>query len=81
MIVRSVERRRPAMSVYVHYKVPLVAEVEVETGEVLSVHLDDESIDGPLRATAGGVELSPSERERAMRIAESASWPGWQAGR
>lgn len=68
------------MSVHVHYKVPLVAEVEVETGEVLSVHLDDESIEGPLMATADGAEPSPSERERAMRIAESAMWPGWQSG-
>ena len=68
------------MSVYVHYKVPLLAEVEMLTGEVISVHLDDESIEGPLRATADGAELSPSQREGAMRIAESSMWPGWQAG-
>lgn len=68
------------MSVHVHYKVPLIAEVEVETGEVLSVHLDDEAIEGPLDATADGAELSRSERDRAMHIAESSIWPGWQAG-
>lgn len=68
------------MSFYVHYKVPLVAEVEVETGEVLSVHLDDEAVEGPLGATADGRELSESEREQAVRVAESAQWPGWQAG-
>lgn len=68
------------MSIYVHYKVPLVAEVEVETGEVLSVHLDDEAIEGPLGATADGRELSATEQQRALRVAESALWPGWQAG-
>ena len=68
------------MPVYVHYRVPLVAELDIEAGEVLSVHLDDESIDGPLRATADGAELSLTEEERAMRIAETALWPGWQAG-
>lgn len=52
------------MSIYVHYKVPLVAEVAVETGEVISVHLDDEAIEGPLKATADGVELPPAHRER-----------------
>lgn len=68
------------MSIYVHYKVPLVVEVEVESGEVLSVHLDDEAVEGPLGATADGHELSASEREQALRVAESALWPGWQAG-
>lgn len=68
------------MSIHVHYKVPLIAEVEVETGEVLSVHLDDEHVEGPLGATADGHELSATEREAALRVAELALWPGWQAG-
>lgn len=68
------------MAVYVHYKVPLVAEVEVETGEVLSVHLDDEAIEGPLEVTADGGEPPDSIRQRALGIAESAMWPGWEAG-
>lgn len=68
------------MSIYVHYKVPLVAEIEVETGEVVSVHLDDEHVEGPLRATMDGHELSASEREAAFRVAELTQWPGWQAG-
>lgn len=68
------------MAVYVRYKVPLVAEVEVETGEVLSVHLDDEAIEGPLEVTIDGGELSGAIRQRALRIAESSMWPGWEAG-
>lgn len=68
------------MSVYVHYRVPLVAEVEVETGEVLSVHLDDEAIQGPLKVTADDGDLPSEVRRRALQIAESAMWPGWEAG-
>lgn len=68
------------MSVYVHYKVPLVAEVEVETGEVISVHLDDEAIEGPLTVTADGSDLPSEVRRQALQIAESAMWPGWEAG-
>lgn len=68
------------MSVQVHYTVPLVAEIDLDSGEVLSVHLDDEAIEGPLRATADGAEMPPSDRERAIRIAENSLWPGWHAG-
>lgn len=68
------------MTVYVHYKVPLVAEVEVESGEVLSVHLDDEDIEGPLMVTADAGDLPSGVRRQALQIAVSAGWPGWVAG-
>lgn len=68
------------MTVYVHYKVPLVAEVDAESGEVLSVHLDDEAVEGPLTVTADGGDPSAEVRRRARQIAESAVWPGWEAG-
>ena len=57
---------------------PLIA--EVETGEVLSVHLDDEAVEGLLGVTADGCQISDSEREAALRVAKPALWPGWQAG-
>jgi hypothetical protein len=68
------------MSVYVHYRVPLVAEVEIETGVVVSVHLVDEAIEGPLEVTSDADEPSDDERERARRVAETSMWPGWTAG-
>lgn len=68
------------MSVYVHYKAPLVAEVEVESREVLSVHLDDEAIEGPLMVTADGSDLPSGVRRQALQIAESAMWLGSEAG-
>ena len=59
------------MPVYVHYKVPLIAEVDPDTAEVVSVHLDDEAIEGPLGTFAEGHRLSPRESDQALRIAES----------
>lgn len=69
------------MPILVHYRVPVVAEVEIETGEVLSVHIDDEHVEGPLRVTddAWGA-IVEGVGQRAIAIAESASWPGWTAG-
>ncbi len=68
------------MTVYVHYKVPLVAQVEVETGEVLSGRLDEEAIEGPLTVTADDGDLPSSDCRRAQQIAESAIWSRWDAG-
>lgn len=68
------------MSVYVHYKVPLIARIEIETGEILSVHVDDEEIEGPLKTTSDAGEPTDAERRRAIRIAETSMWPGWRAG-
>ena len=69
-----------AMSLYVHYRVPLVAVVEIETGEVVAVHLPDEAIEGPFTVTDDGGELPPEEGRAALHIAETATWPGRRAG-
>ncbi len=51
------------------------------TGEVVSVHLVDERIDGPLTVTdKEGEEAKPKKRRRAIEIAETQPWPGWTAG-
>lgn len=69
------------MSVHVHYQVPLVVEVEPETGEILSVHIVDEQIEGPLRVLdPNGEVLEPQVAKLAAAVAESSSWPGWTAG-
>ncbi len=46
----------------------------------LSVHLDDEAVEGPLTVTADDGDLPSEVRRRALQIAESAMWPGWEAG-
>jgi len=68
------------MTVSVHYKVPLVARIDVEGGEVLSVHIADESIEGPLTVTSDAGTATEAERQRAIQIAETTMWPGWTAG-
>jgi hypothetical protein len=45
----GVESGAKPMTTYVHYRVPVIAEVETSTGEVVAVHLADEEIEGPWR--------------------------------
>ncbi len=68
------------MSLDAKYRVPLVAEVEIEAGEVVAVHLPDEAIEGPFTVTDDGGELPPEERRAALHIAKAATWPGRRAG-
>jgi hypothetical protein len=69
------------VSVYVKYSVPLMVEVEPATREVLSVHVLDESIDGPFDVVDDDDEsVSISEQRQARRVAESAMWPSWTFG-
>lgn len=69
------------MTMYVHYRIPLIAEVEPGTGEVISVHLADEQIEGPLAVTDwDGNEAKPKKRRKAIEIAETQRWSGWIAG-
>lgn len=63
------------------FVVHLIAEVERGTGEVISVHLADEQIEGPLAVTDwDGSEAKPKKRRKAIEIAETQRWPGWVAG-
>lgn len=68
------------MAVNVHYKVPLVAQIDVDSGEVLSVHLVDELIEGPLTVMSDAGTATEAERQRAIHIAETTMWPVWTAG-
>jgi hypothetical protein len=36
------------MVVYVTYRVPVEVEMEIETGEIINVHIMDEKLEGPL---------------------------------
>ncbi len=66
------------MVVYVTYRVPVEVELEIETGEIMDVHIVDEKLEGPL-----GVfdhELQPIKgrlKKWALELVEVAEWPGW----
>jgi hypothetical protein len=77
----GVESGAKPMTTYVHYRVPVIAEVEISTGEVVAVHLADEEIEGPLSVTdPAGQPAKPKKRRRAVEIAEAELWPGWSTG-
>lgn len=69
------------MSLFIHYRVPLVVEVEPATAEVLSVHIIDEAIEGPLAVMDDADRpVSTDRKSRAIEIAEGQTWPGWTSG-
>jgi hypothetical protein len=73
--------KEPVMVVYVTYRVPVEVELEIETGEIINVHIMDEKLEGPL-----GVfnhELLPIGgrlKEEVLELVEVAEWPGWTFG-
>jgi hypothetical protein len=40
--------KEAVMVVYVTYRVPVEVELEIETGEIINVHIMDEKLEGPL---------------------------------
>ena len=70
------------MVVYVTYRVPVEVELEIETGEIIDVHIImDEKLEGPLGVL--NYELVPIGgrlKEQALKLVEVAEWPGWTFG-
>ena len=60
---------------------PVEVELEIETGEILNVHIMDEQLDGPLGVF--NYELVPIGgrlKEQVLKLVEVAEWPGWTFG-
>ena len=56
-------------------------ELEIETGEIMDVHIVDEKLEGPLGVF--DYELQPIKgrlKKRALELVEVAEWPGWTFG-
>jgi hypothetical protein len=73
--------KEAAMVVYVTYRVPVEVELEIETGEIMDVHIVDEKLEGPLGVF--DYELHPIKgrlKRRALELVEVAEWPGWTFG-
>ena len=69
------------MVVYVTYRVPVEVELEIETGEIINVHIMDEKLEGPVGIF--NYELVPVGgrlKEQALQLVEEAEWPGWTFG-
>lgn len=69
------------MVVYVTYRVPVEVELDIETGEIMDVHIMDEKLEGPLGVF--NYELLPIGgrlKEEVLKLVEVAEWPGWTFG-
>lgn len=53
------------------YAVPVIVEVDTDSGEVVRVNVDD-----------GSAKLDPGENpeSEAVKIAETTGWPAWEFG-
>jgi hypothetical protein len=73
--------KEAAMVVYVTYRVPVEVELEIETGEIINVHIMDEKLEGPLGVF--NYELLPIGgrlEEEVLKLVDVAEWPGWTFG-
>ena len=73
--------KEAVMVVYVTYRVPVEVELEIETGEIINVHIMDEKLEGPIGVF--NYELLPIGgrlKEEVLKLVEVAEWPGWTFG-
>lgn len=68
------------MTVFLAFNVPVLAEVDLETGRVVSVQVNDEAAGEPTEVFSVEQAVSDSERERAIQVAEREVWPAWELG-
>ena len=69
------------MVVYVTYRVPVEVELEIDTGEIINVHIMDEKLEGPLGVfNYDLVPIGGRLKEEALKLVEVAEWPGWTFG-
>ena len=69
------------MVVYVTYRVPVEVELEIETCEIINVHIMDEKLEGPLGVFNDEVlPIGRRLKEQVLKLVEVAEWPGWTFG-
>ena len=69
------------MAVFVQYLVPVLAEVDLASGRVTQVHVEDEAVgDVDDVLVIDEPDLSTADRERAVAVAGEQPWPAWEFG-
>lgn len=69
------------MVVYVTYRVPVEVELEIETGEIINVHIMDEKLEGPIGVfNYELLSIGGRLKEEVLKLVEVAEWPGWTFG-
>jgi hypothetical protein len=66
----------------VEFRVPVWVHVDVERAEVVSVHVDDAAVEGPVAfSTYAGGEVDADLRQAAEELTkDDESWPDWLIG-
>lgn len=66
----------------VEFRVPVWVHVDVEHGEIVSVHVDDTAVDGPVGFSTywRGEPDSRSRRAAAELTSDDTAWPHWTIG-
>jgi hypothetical protein len=68
------------MRLFVEDTVPVLVEVDVEHGAVVSARVDDESVEGPAGVVADDIVPTTDQERLALTLPEDEAWPGWTFG-
>jgi len=68
------------VTVFVSFKVSVLAEVDLESGAVVGVRVDDEAVGAPTEVFSVEGAVTAADRARAQVTAESEVWPAWEFG-
>jgi len=84
-VAEDSERRSPReetdLKVLVRYMCPIYAVVDLDEDAVTRVVVDDEAPSAPVEAFGLSLEaLGAQDRDQALAIAESDTWPSWDCG-
>ena len=68
--------------VRVEFQVPVWVHVDVEHSEIVSVHVDDVPVEGPVEVSAySGAPVEGETRQRAIDLTrDNGAWPAWVIG-
>ena len=69
------------MAVFVRYLVPVLAQVDLASGQVTRVHVEDETVgEAEDVLVIDEPEVSAADCERAIAVAAEQPWPAWEFG-
>lgn len=68
--------------VRLEFRVPVWVHVDVEHGEIVSVHVDDVTVEGPVNVSKySGASVEEETRQSAIELTrDNGAWPAWAIG-
>lgn len=68
------------MNVFVSYTATVLAEVDLDSGQVVRVCVDDEAVGTATGAFSVECTVTALDRDAVTAIAERSAWPAWEFG-